>query len=465
MARPTSVLLKPFATLAVLSCLLAATATAGIGAETSRRVKNVVMIGVDDLRANLGCYGADWTQTPHLDRLAAMGVRFDRAYVNIPICNPSRVSFLSGLYPEKTGVLTNLQDPRDPQYLPDTKFFPEVFQDAGYFTATIGKTEHKQFQGQMDVDEFSNPQNSFKKSAIVDQGKVVDEFEWQAVDAPDNQFGDGKISERIVQLIQERADGEEPFFLHAGFHKPHRPWIAPKRFFDAHPPEAMPLMPQGIPAGPGTRGPLEGKRQIPVLDDDDERRFISIYAAATSFMDAQVGRIMKALDERDLWDSTLVIFYSDHGFSLGEHDMWSKFNQWRSTVRIPFIIVAPGVKPGVSDAVVELIDMYPTLMEMTGLEAPHELQGESLVEVLHDPQAQTDGLAYTVFGYTEGDARARVRSIRTPEYAYIRYYDGSDVLFSADDPNETVDLSEDPAHESTVERLRALVEQGPPFRQ
>ncbi|MEO0586711.1 MAG: sulfatase-like hydrolase/transferase, partial [Planctomycetota bacterium] len=305
-------------------------------------IKNVVLIGVDDLRTNLGSYGADWAQTPNLDRLASMGVRFTRAYCNATICNPSRASFLSGLYPETTGVLRNPQHPRELALLAEMKFFPEAFEAAGFYTANIGKVEHRQHQDTMDVDEFANPQDRFPRSVVVEEGKVGDWGPYKKVDAADDQFGDGRIAERIVQLIEEKAAGDERLFLHAGFHKPHRDWIAPKRFFDAHPPEGMPLMPQGIVAPMNTRGPLEGQRQIGVLDDDQEREMISIYAAATSFMDAQVGKIMAAMDRHGMWEDTVVIFYSDHGFSLGEHDQWSKFNQWESTARIPFIVVAPG---------------------------------------------------------------------------------------------------------------------------
>lgn len=447
-------MLRPLA----LTLSLIATFAPFAAAEPVMPVRNVVIIGVDDLRTNLGCYGADWTQTPHLDRLASMGVQFNRAYTNITICNPSRASFLSGLYPETTGVLTNRINPRSPGYLTDTKFFPEAFEQAGYFTANIGKVEHKTYQDSMDVDEFSNPQDNFDKSAIVHSGEIGTRFRWQAVDAPDNQFGDGMIGDRIAELIREKAGGDEPFFLQAGFHKPHADWIAPKRFFDAHPPEAMPLMPQGIKSPPNTRGPLEGERQIPVLNDDEERMVISMYAAGTSFMDEQVGKIMTALDEKDLWDSTLVIFFSDHGFSLGEHDQWSKFNQWESTARIPFIVVAPGVKPAQSNTPVELVDMYPTMMEMTGVEPPHELEGDSLVPVLRDPEALTDGIAYTVFGHTPGETRARVRSIRTPDYAYIQYYEGHDVLFAADDIDETVDLSQDPDYAQVLKQMKYLLE-------
>ncbi|MEO0963956.1 MAG: sulfatase [Planctomycetota bacterium] len=445
---------RSIATFVLLMTFIATSAFA----EPQTPVRNVIVIGVDDLRANLGAYGADWTQTPNLDRLASMGVQFNRAYTNVTICNPSRASFLSGLYPETTGVLTNRMPPRENPMLADAKFFPEAFEQAGYFTANIGKVEHKQYQDTMDVDEFSNPQDNFDESSVVHAGEIGKRFRWKAVDAPDDRFGDGMIADRIVELIKEKAGGDEPFFLQAGFHKPHADWIAPKRFFDAHPPDDMPLMPHGILSPPNTRGPLEGQRQIPILDDDEERMVISMYAAGTSFMDEQVGKIMRAMDEEGLWGNTAVIFFSDHGFSLGEHDQWSKFNQWESTARIPFIIVAPGVKPAQSDTPVELVDMYPTMMELAGLEPPHELEGDSLVPVLENPDALTDGIAYTVFGHTEGESRARVRSIRTPDYAYIQYYEGHDVLFSADDPDETVDLSQDPSYAEVLEQMRYLLE-------
>ncbi|MEO0586709.1 MAG: sulfatase [Planctomycetota bacterium] len=421
------------------------------------QVQNVLMIGVDDLRTNLGAYGESWTSTPNLDRLASMGMKFTRAYAPQPICNPSRAAFLSGLYPETSGVLTNNQDPRAEGFLPDTRFLPEVYQDNGYFTATIGKLEHRRHQGQMDVDEFENPDNTFDASAIVESGDIAG-YKWQVVDAPDSDFGDGKIADRVVELLGQQPTATEPFFIHAGFKKPHQDYIAPQRFFDAHPATAMPLMPQGIDAPDGTRGSVEGRDGFPELTDTEERQIIASYAAATSFMDSQVGRVMDAMDEHDLWDTTAVVFYSDHGFSLGDHGHWGKANQFESSARIPFIVVTPGVEAGSeSDTPIDIVDIFPTMMELSGLQSPHALDGDSIVPVLEDPDALTDGIAYSVFGTTSDPNVARVRSIRTPDYSYIRYFDGTDVLFAADDVFEETDLSVDPDFADVLADMQALL--------
>lgn len=444
--------------LCVIALSLTLTLSFTFAESASGQVKNVLVIGVDDLNTNVGAYGADWVRTPHIDRLASRGVKFNRAYAPSPICNVSRVAFLSGLYPETSGVLTNGHDPRDPQFLPTARMLPEVYQDAGYFTAAIGKTEHRQHQGQLDVDTFINPDNTFTNTSVVAEGNH-DQFRWQSVDAPDSAFGDGQVADHVIELLNTQGDRSEPFFIHAGFKKPHQDFIAPKRFFDAHLPEDMPLMPEGIGAPAGTRGPVEG-RNLPEFTDAQERDIIAAYSAATSFMDSQVGRVLDAMDNQDLWDDTAVVFYSDHGYSLGQHGHWSKFNQFDSSARIPFIIASPGIDAAESDTPVDLVDIFPTLMELSGLDAAHKLDGDSLVAVLEDPNELTDGVAYSVFGTTNDPNVARVRSIRTPDYNYIRYFDGSDVLFAAHDIFETQDLSEDPAFAGVLLEMQSLLDEG-----
>lgn len=427
------------------------------------------MIGVDDLNVNVGAYiNADapysalgpnsWVQTPNIDALAARGMMFTRAYTNHTICNPSRVSFMTGLYSETTGILSNTHDPDAPGvgFVQNAVTFPEVYQNAGYYTAAHGKLEHGRYSGRLDLDELTTvSRDAFTPDQVVAQGDGFNgRFAWKSVDTDnDSLFRDGIIADRVVASINSQKDRDEPFFIHAGFNKPHEDWNAPKQFFDAHPASEAPLMPQGIDPSDQTRGVTEGRNGFPEISDAQERQLVAAYAAATSFMDSQVGRVLQTLEDNGLADSTAIIFYSDHGFSLGEHDQFGKVNQFESTARIPFIIAAPGVTPGTSDSIVELVDMFPTLMEFSGLQAPHLLEGDSLLPILQDPSLEVDGTALTVFGGNQDDG-ARNKSLTTTEYRYISYFNGTDALFHIDDLDETVDLSLDPSYSGVIADLQ-----------
>ncbi|MDQ3625294.1 MAG: sulfatase-like hydrolase/transferase, partial [Verrucomicrobiota bacterium] len=294
---------------------------------------NVLLIISDDLNCRLGCYGAAEAKTPNIDRLAARGVRFDRAYCNYPVCNPSRTSFLSGRYPEATGVLNNNTNPRS-RLGADFQFLPEYFRAQGYFTAGCGKIAHGSYNNVLKWDYYSEPARGIrgddaeggkakrreKKGAKKDEAAAAAPtgpgvpFGWQATANADADEPDGQVARRLLKFFSEERD--QPFFIAAGFHKPHVPHTAPQKYFDLHDPARMPAPPE--PPGQEEEIPAIARapKYEPDLTPEQRRAIIQHYYAATSFMDAQAGLLLDELDRLELWDSTVVIFMSDHGWHL-----------------------------------------------------------------------------------------------------------------------------------------------------
>ncbi len=442
-------------------------------AESSRK-PNVLLIISDDLNCRLGCYGAAEAKTPNIDRLAARGVRFDRAYCNYPVCNVSRTSFLSGRYPEATGVFNNSTSPRS-QLGDDFQFLPEYFSAQGYFTAGAGKIAHGNYARLLKWDYFSEPSRGVvaegdeapkkkqagkkNKAAPVAQASAGDPFEWQATANADADEPDGQTARRLVKFFS--ANSGQPFFIAAGFHKPHVPHTAPQKYFDLHDPAKMPtpLEPPGhvkdIPAvafGPGPK-------YLPDLTVEQRRAIIQHYYAATSFMDAQVGVLLDEMDRLKLWDSTVIIFMSDHGWHLGEHGgLYAKMSVFDESARAPLIVVAPGAKAGTgSTALVEYVDLFPTLVELCGLPVPAGLQGASFVSVLKNPSLPGKASIYTVVNRRPGNLG---RGFYTREFRYLEWPDGSQQLYHAiNDPHEYINLAKDPRHAATLAGMKQALAQ------
>jgi iduronate 2-sulfatase len=448
------------------------------GQASPRPRLNVLFIAADDLNVRLGCYGAPYVKTPNVDRLAARGVRFDRAYCQYPVCNGSRTSLLSGLYPDTTRITANNQDPR--KALPDAVLLPEMFRQNGYFTAGYGKIAHGQFLnavkwdlagdpqvGGGDDEDAPAPRRDPAKKAAARKGATTKKaaraqlkaqakagagagdalpFGWQATENRDEQEPDGQSARMIARLLEEHRKG--PFFLAAGFHKPHVNHVAPKRYFAMYPPADMPLAPgEGDPIPP-----LAPNKFYPDLTEDQRRQIVSHYAAVTSFMDAQLGVLLDALDRLKLWDSTLVVYWSDHGWHHGEHGgMWAKATLMEEAARVPLIVVGPGISPGVAAGLVELVDLYPTLAELCRLTPPEGLQGRSFAASLEDHGAPGKDEAYTVVSRGAKLARA----IRTRDFTYISYPDGTEQLFAAADRQEKDNLADEPAHAATRDDMKA----------
>lgn len=444
---------------------------------------NVLFLIADDLNNALGCYGDPLAKTPNIDRLAARGVRFDRAYCAFPLCGPSRNSFLTGLYPNSTGILANGQIFR--QTIPTQLSMPQAFRLSGYFGGRIGKLYHYNVPNSIGTNGHDDPGsweleiNPAGVDRLVEQpsiftltpGQFGGTLSWLASTHPDAAHTDALMAgdaEWVLERCAKRRD--RPFFLAVGFFRPHTPYVSPKAYFDQHPKEKMPLV-QGVkedqadipPAGLASRKAEQDK-----LTDDTRREAKQAYYAAVSFMDAQVGRVLAALDRLGLANDTIVVFTSDHGYHLGEHGLWQKMSLFEESSRVPLLVSAPGVsKPGVTvGAPVSQVDLFPTLADLCGVKTPRNLQGESLAPLLRDPNAKSRGWALTQVtragGATigRGGRRAENRffgySLRTPRWRYTEWDEGKHghELYDHDnDPKELTNLADVAAHASTVAEL------------
>ena len=454
---------------AALVLLLAALSARAPGAQPQGLTKrpNVLFIVADDLRNSLGAYGDDAAYSPNFDRLAKRGVLFDRAYVQYPVCNPSRASILTGLLPEATRVLDNETFFRTT--LPDIVTLPQRLMQEGYFTASLGKIFHR--GGTMEevneswADAASWSHIRFYQGTPLGQqgegrnltGGALAWARWLAADGTDEDQPDGQIAAEAVRLIEEKR--ESPFFIGIGFHKPHDPFIAPKKYFDLYPLEKIRL-----PQDPPDRSPEErlaipnAFREFQSFTDQDRREFKRAYMAGVSFMDAQLGKVLDALDRNNLWDRTLIIFVGDHGYHLGEHGWWNKSTLFELSTRAPLVVYAPRARGNGHTArgLVEFVDLYPTLMELTGVTAPHKLAGTSLVPLLDDPTRTGKEAAYTVV--TRG--RILGRTIRTDRWRYTEWDEGKEGVELYDhlsDSGEYHNMARDPRHAETVGQMKALL--------
>jgi iduronate 2-sulfatase len=457
--------------LALSLCMLTAATCPALAAAAPAKL-NVLFIAVDDLNNRLGCYGDSIVKTPNIDRLAARGVRFDRAYCQYPLCNPSRTSFLSGRLPEVTQILGNGTPPRT--HLGNIAFLPEHFRAAGYFTGKSGKIPHGAFDDAVkwDFTEHDLPAGdaraarAAKKAArkadddgdAAAPGDLPASVAWKALNLEDGATVDGRTARTVVKLLEEHSGA--PFFIAAGFHKPHRPYEAPRKYFGDYPADRMPL-PQE-PANVRDSAPPvafnASAKEDQHLADPLKRNAIAAYHACIAFIDAEVGLLMDAMDRLNLWDTTLVVFASDHGYHLGEHGgMWRKMSLFEESARVPMILVVPGKKRGaICPRTVELLDLYPTLVELCGLATPPGLEGVSLVPLLDDPRQAHDRPALTVVKH----GPVMGRSLRNERWRYTEWGEGKEgvELYDHDsDPHEFRNLADDPKHAATVAELKRIL--------
>lgn len=448
--------------------MLATSLAAAHAADNSR--PNVLLIIADDLRPELGCYGVAAAKTPNVDRLAARGVRFERAYCQYPVCNPSRTSFLTGLRPDVTGVLGNQQHFR--KTIPDAVTLPQLFKQNGYVTIGLGKIYHRgltmeDLRPEMDDSASWTESRYFNATPLGLKGKgrnltggKLAWCRWLAADGGDEDQPDGMIARDAVRALEKHKD--KPFFLSVGFHKPHDPFIAPRAYFDKFPLDKLVLH----------RDPAERSKDIPhalgggafeeafgAFTDQERREYMRAYYAGASFMDAQLGKVLDALDRLKLAERTIVVFLGDHGFHLGERGWWNKSTIFELSARAPLIVAAPnrGTNAGkASPRVVEFLDLYPTLTDLAGLKPPANLQGVSLRPLLDDPGAAWDRPAYTQVRRGKVDGR----SVRTARWRYTEWDDakaGAELYDHDADPGEYHNLAADPAHAATVARMKAIV--------
>lgn len=440
---------------------------------------NVLFLIADDLTATaLSCYGNPVCKTPNIDRLAAQGVRFSRAYCQATYCGPSRASFLSGYYPHATNVFEYVSGRRA---IGDRATWPQHFKDNGYHTARVGKIFHMGVPGGIEEggdgaddpaswSERHNSQGPEWKAPGVgetlennpDGSKPVvggNTFVVVAADGDESVHADGKTASKAIELIEGFKGRPEPFFLAVGFVRPHVPFVAPKSYFDAYPPDGIELPPDAqadqadIPlAGINYKTGANMK-----FDDVRRRKAIAGYYAAVSFMDAQVGRVLDALERSGQSEQTVIVFASDHGFHLGEHDFWAKVSLHEESAAVPLIIRKPGGKPGVSRSLVELIDLYPTISRLCGLEVPARLQGVDLGPVLDDPSRTVRDAAFSINGPTFHHGLL----LRDDRWAFIQYEEdasaGLELYDMEADPGQHRNLAAEPSQRERVEGFKARV--------
>lgn len=414
--------------------------------------QNVLFILVDDLNTRLGSYGDSLARTPNIDRLAERGVRFDRAYAQFPLCSPSRASLLSGRYPEATGVWHNNSPWRE--VLGETDFLPEHFMRHGYTTARVGKLAHRARTLRWTPSEAAWLREGLSRISLA--GGLP--LQWHGPDVEDSGLVDGRTALRAIEFLEQPRT--EPFFLAVGFVKPHLPFQAPLKYHKTNPPHRFrfrredPRHLDDVPEIALTHNPAEQAMSL-----GRRRRAVSAYYACVEYIDAQVGLLMEAMDRANLWENTIVVFASDHGFHLGEHaGLWRKGTLFEESLRVPLIVVAPRKPAGaVVPGPVELVDLFPTLTELAGIPTPGGLHGASLVPVLREPEAERTGQAYSTVRYPP-DGRTGW-SIRTNRYRYAVWEDEEQELLydHRKDPWEQTNLANDPERARTLAKMRRLL--------
>jgi uncharacterized sulfatase len=452
-----------------IACLILTLGGPAAGKAAEDRKPNVLFLIADDLNCDLHCYGHPRVQSPNIDKLAQRGVRFERAYCQYPLCNPSRASFLTGRRPDETTVQNNGLHFRD--VIPDTVTLPQLYRSNGYVVARVGKLYHYGVPGQIGTDglddrasweQVVNPIGRDKheedKIFSLVPGSYGGTLSWLAAEGRDEEQTDGIGANEAVKLLEKHKDA--PFFLAVGFYRPHTPYVAPKEYFELYPAESVEL-PDLSPADK-SREPApayaSAKKEQATMDDPLRREAIQAYWASITFMDAQVGKVLDALDRLGLADNTIVVMTSDHGYHMYDHGLFQKMSLFENSARVPLIIAAPGAKGNgrSTKSIAELVDVYPTLADLCGLEAPHYLDGTSQQPALDDPSKSVKEAAFTQVrrGKKPG------YSIRTERWRYILWDDGreGEQLFDMEaDPREMRNLAGDPRHASVVAELKALV--------
>ncbi|MEZ6072124.1 MAG: sulfatase [Pirellulales bacterium] len=439
---------------------------------------NVLFLISDDLNTRIGCYGDELVTTPNIDRLAARGVRFDHAYCQFPLCGPSRNSMLCGLYPNSTGILANAQIFR--QTIPSHLSLPQAFRLQGYFAGRIGKLYHYNVPRSIGTNGHDDPGSWELELNPAGCDRLIEEpdiftlqpgsfggtLSWYASPRGDLLHTDGLMASDAEWVLERCArHRDRPFFLAVGFFRPHTPYVAPESYFTGYPVADMPLV-TGVEEDQRDIPPLglaSHKKEHELLTDDLRRQAKQAYFSSISFMDAQVGRVLDALERLGLADDTIVVFTSDHGYHLGEHGLWQKMSLFEGSTRVPLIIAAPGkARQGtVVASPVGLVDLYPTLTELCGVPAPANLQGQSLTAMLNNPDEPGRGWALSHVRRGRGnDQDKHGYTIRTPRWRYTEWDEGraGRELYDHDnDPEELTNLAEDASFADSVAELSVLL--------
>ncbi|MDN5200267.1 sulfatase [Fulvivirgaceae bacterium BMA10] len=430
---------------------------------------NVLFIIADDLTATaLSCYENKACKTPNIDKLASEGVRYTKAYCQYPVCGPSRASLMSGYYPNATKTFGYVSGREN--IGPDRKTWSQLFKENGYYTARVSKIFHMGVP--IDIEKGSDGKD--------DEASWTERFnsqgpEWKAegeselvqgnpdgtlpkrggnvmtivkADGDDLVHSDGKTAEKASELIRKHKN--EPFFLAVGFVRPHVPFVAPRTYFDPYPHEEV-QMPEEV-EGDWDDIPERGINYVTSVNAqmtlEQEKKAIAAYYASVAYLDSQVGKVLNTLKQEGLEENTIVIFTSDHGFHLGEHDFWMKVSVHEESARVPMIIKVPGKEPAVCHSFAELLDLYPTVAELANLQTSEHLQGKSLTKTLDDPTFKVRDMAFSV---TQG---GKTFLLRTDKWAYIQYDEdassGIELFDMENDPKQFTNLAEKPEYAKVV---------------
>lgn len=452
---------------------------------------NVLFIVVDDLRPILGCYGDERVKSPRIDALAAAGLRFDRAYCQYALCNPSRASLLAGRRPESLEIFTLAKFVRDGH--PDVVTLPEHFKAHGYETRSYGKIFHVTNGNHDDPQSWSRPPWPARKSTAAKApaggaepaassaapvsvtADHSDDDPAESPDVADDELLDGRIANEAVAALGELQN--RPFFLAVGFHKPHLPFSAPKRYWDLYDrsdfqPPADAALPRGAPAyASNDSSELRRYKGVPPsgppVSDAEASRLIHGYHACVSYADAQVGRVLDELERLRLDDDTVVVLFGDHGYHLAEKGTWTKRTAWELATRVPLVIRLPQRLEGAhgsTDRLVELLDLYPTLVELCGLPEPAGLEGRSLVPLLHEPGAAWPHVARSIITRKVpelGKGTITGRAVRTDRYRWVEWSGGPlrepvhELYDHETDPHETANLAASADGQRVITELQA----------
>jgi arylsulfatase A-like enzyme len=478
----------------------AAALGAGLGCAEEKKPKNVLILYVDDLRPEINCYGKSKLITPNIDKLARESVVFNKAYCQIPISMPSRVSTLSGMYPRGRGqgILRRL--------LPKGKLsLPGHFKANGYDTISMGKVYHfnkddpeswtKRYEHTFHEKQYVcdgwcagyQLEENLKGRTYARTGRNQSALV-ECVDAPDNAYPDGETADKAVAEIKKYGKSGKPLFLAAGFYRPHLPWVAPKKYWDMYKREEIDLaknqfFPKGaisrntwgdlvhygdeVVNAAGSKRTDWNAENFPVLPEDKQRELIHGYWACVSFLDAQIGRILDALEDAGMADNTIVVFLSDHGWQLGEHRLWSKCSNYEEAIRVPFMISVPGVTKGAkTDSLTELVDIYPTVCEFSGLSIPEHVEGVSMMPLLKDPKREWKKAAFNIWGGAQSmrTKRYRLTMYGKPMPKGGRYQlpcKGRYEIYDYEtDPAGGVNIAADPKNKALLDKLTAMMDAG-----
>jgi arylsulfatase A-like enzyme len=511
--------LRSFSLLLLL--FLAYSCTPGNSDNSAERLQpNILFIPVDDLRPEFGAYGDSTIKTPNMDRLAKQGVSFMRAYCQQSVCNPSRASLLTGLRPDSIQVWDLRTDFRD--NVPDVVTLPQFFKQKGYISIGLGKTFHNNDPDTLswsltpetipgfpfDPDAvYANEENLEIQNKKIEELKAagrsrIDQLgHWyvkanatENADVGDDAYYDGAQTTRAIEILKDLKSRDKPFFLSVGYYRPHLPFNAPKPYWDMYKRSDIPLaenqfVPEGSPAylvhgGAELRSYWDCK-DLPLPDGepwskDRQREIKHGYFASVSYTDAQIGRLMDALDSLGLAENTIVVLWGDHGWKLGEHNGWCKQSNYEIDTRVPLIISGFGVeaKGERSMALTEFVDIYPTLVEMADFQIPDHLQGTSLAPLLENPDLEWKEAAYSQFLLGRFGRTTTVKgeqmgyAIRTDRYRYVEWYDWikeenktgallhRELFDHQSDPQENTNIAQEKVHMALIESLSQQLKRG-----